>query len=155
MATRSLDIGCVRVTERFLRDDPPRREELQAARAAVAGELTRARAELPALNAESLLVGLAGTVSTLASLELGVAEYDRNVIHHAVLRRQDVERWLDTLASESAKERLGHPGMVEGREDVIVGGTLVLAEVMAVFRHDWCLVSEDDILDGLAASLLR
>jgi exopolyphosphatase/guanosine-5'-triphosphate,3'-diphosphate pyrophosphatase len=121
----------------------------------VARALTLARGTLPALLPEGLLVGLAGTVSTLASLQLGVAEYDRTRIHHAVLVRDDVERWLHTLAGESAKARLAHPGMVEGREDVIVGGAIVLAEVMAAFGRSSCLVSEDDILDGLAADLLR
>jgi exopolyphosphatase/guanosine-5'-triphosphate,3'-diphosphate pyrophosphatase len=155
VVTRSLDIGCVRVTERFLHHDPPRPDEISAARAAVAGDLAKARGALPALVPEGLLVGLAGTVSTLAGLQLGLAAYDRARIHHAVLGRVDVERWLHTLAGESAKARLTHPGMVEGREDVIVGGAIVLAEVMAAFGRASCLVSEDDILDGLAADLLR
>jgi exopolyphosphatase/guanosine-5'-triphosphate,3'-diphosphate pyrophosphatase len=154
VATRSLDIGCVRVTERFLSHDPPQPGELSAARAAIASELAAARGVLPPLLPEGLLVGLAGTVSTLACLQLGVAEYDRSRIHHAVLGRDDVERWLHTLGGESAKARLAHPGMVEGREDVIVGGAIVLAEVMAAFGRASCLVSEDDILDGLAADLL-
>ncbi|HEX3334208.1 MAG TPA: DUF501 domain-containing protein [Acidimicrobiales bacterium] len=152
--TQSLDIGCVRVTERSLRHDPPLPEEVSAARAAVAAQLATARAALPALDPDGLLVGLAGTVSTLASLQLGLADYDRALIHHAVLRRADVERWLLALAAEPAEERLAHPGMVEGREDVIVAGAIILAEVMAVFGHETCLVSEDDILDGLAHSLL-
>ena len=155
VATRSLDIGCVRVTERFLSHDPPRRDELAAARAAVADQLALARGALPALLPEGLLVGLAGTVSTLACLQLGAAVYDRNRIHHTVLWRDDIERWLHTLARESAKSRLAHPGMIEGREDVIVGGAVVLAEVMVAFDRASCLVSEDDILDGLAADLLR
>ena len=153
VVTRSLDIGCVRVTERFLRRDPPRPNELSAARAAVAVELEMARAAMPALSPGGVVVGLAGTVSTLACLQLGVAEYDRDRIHHAVLGRDDVEKWLRTLAGEATEARLTHPGMVKGREDVIVGGIVVLAEVMAAFGRVRCLVSEDDILDGLAASL--
>ncbi|HLX88820.1 MAG TPA: hypothetical protein VKR22_10255, partial [Acidimicrobiales bacterium] len=66
----------------------------------------------------------------------------------------EVRRWLDVLSSESAAARLRRPGLVEGREDVIVGGVLVLACVMAEFERRRCLVSEDDILDGLAASLM-
>jgi exopolyphosphatase/guanosine-5'-triphosphate,3'-diphosphate pyrophosphatase len=155
VVTRSLEIGCVRVTERYLLHDPPCAEEISEARAAVGNELESARAELPALRPNGLLVGLAGTVSTLACLRLGVAVYERERIHHSVLSREDVERWLHTLAAERAASRLEHHGMVRGREDVIVGGIIVLAEVMAIFERDECLVSEDDILDGLAASLLR
>jgi exopolyphosphatase/guanosine-5'-triphosphate,3'-diphosphate pyrophosphatase len=154
VATRSLDVGCVRVTERFLRHDPPRPEEVDEARTAIEKDLVRARDELPTLSTDSLLIGLAGTVSTLSSLVHGIATYDRSAVHHSTLSREDVERWLSILRDEKAKARLAHPGMVEGREDVIVGGAVVLAAVMSVFERDRCLVSEDDILDGMASDLL-
>jgi exopolyphosphatase/guanosine-5'-triphosphate,3'-diphosphate pyrophosphatase len=149
----SFDMGCVRVTERFFPGDPPSAGELAEARAAVVGELRRARRSLPPLSAGGLLVGLAGTVSTLAALERRLPSYDRAQIHHFVLSRAVVEGWLQRLASEDRRARLVRPGMVEGRADVIVGGVLVLALVMACFDRDQCLVSEDDILDGLVASL--
>ena len=152
-AAVSLDVGCVRVTERFLGHDPPLATELAEARRSVRALVTGARAALPPLTGDSLLVGLAGTVSTLAMLEQGLARYDRARVHHAVLGRSQVAWWLDALSGEGAAARLARPGMVEGRQDVIVGGVLVLAEVMAVFDRDRCLVSEDDILDGLVASL--
>jgi exopolyphosphatase/guanosine-5'-triphosphate,3'-diphosphate pyrophosphatase len=154
VSIRSLDIGCVRVTERFLVHDPPSPVDVARARGALGELVTSARDGLPRLAPDSLLVGLAGTVSTLASLEQGVAVYDRGRIHHAQLSRDDVERWLHVLASEDSRARLARPGMAEGREDVIVGGVLILAVVMEVFGRDLCLVSEDDILDGLAADLL-
>jgi exopolyphosphatase/guanosine-5'-triphosphate,3'-diphosphate pyrophosphatase len=154
VATRSLDIGCVRVSERFFAQDPPPREVMQQARQAVTDVIDGARRVLPALQPDSLLVGLAGTVSTLASLAQGVEVYERARIHHTRLSRRDVERWLHVLASEDSVSRLARPGMDEGREDVIVGGVLILAVVMSVFDLGDCLVSEDDILDGLAASLL-
>ena len=100
------------------------------------------------------LVGLAGTVSTLASLQLGMAEYDRDRIHHCVLSAGEVEGWLRRLAAEPAGARLARPGMVPGREDVIVGGAMVLGAVMTRFGFAECLVSEADILDGLIASQL-
>ena len=153
--TCSLDIGCVRVSERFLRHDPPRADELSAARAAVAEELDRARGALPTLGPQGLLIGLAGTVSALAGMQQGVSEYDRARIHHSVLRQDEVEHWLAVLATETAKERLAHPGLDEGREDVIVGGAIILAQAMVTFGRARCLVSEDDILDGMAAGLLR
>jgi exopolyphosphatase / guanosine-5'-triphosphate,3'-diphosphate pyrophosphatase len=154
LATRSLDIGCVRVSERFLRHDPPRPDELAAARAFVSEQVISARDVLPSVPPSGVLVGLAGTVSTIASLAGGIAVYDRARIHHAVLWRDEVERWVTVLSSETSRERLARPGMVEGREDVIVGGVLILAVVMEAFDCERCLVSEDDILDGLAATLL-
>ncbi len=154
VSIRSLDIGCVRVSERFLRRDPPGPEDMIRARAAVREEIMAAQGGLPPLAPESILVGLAGTVSTLACLEHGIAVYDRRRVHHTQLTQDGVERWLRVLAADDTRARLAHPGMVEGREDVIVGGVLVLAVVMEVFGRDRCLVSEDDILDGLAAELL-
>lgn len=154
VSTRSLDIGCVRVSERFFHSDPPSRDELESARRMVESEVHAVREALPVVGPDALFVGLAGTVSTLSCLEQGVAAYDRARIHHSVLPKTTVDRWLDVLSTEHAGARLNHPGMVKGREDVIVGGTLVLAVVMTCFDLDSCLVSEDDILDGLAATLL-
>ena len=154
IATNSLDIGCVRVTERFLLHDPPDQDELAAARAEVRAQVATAQSHLPSIPAEALLIGLAGTVSTLAALQYEVPNYDRSLIHHAVLERSAVDRWLRILAAELASSRLSHPGMAEGRQDVIVGGVLILAVVMEVFGQSRCLVSEDDILDGLVFDLL-
>ncbi len=148
----SLDIGCVRVTERFLCHDPPLPEELAKARAFVETALTDARSRLSELAAGGV-VGLAGTVSTLVSLEKGIEGYRRSQVHHAVMTRTQVQDWLGLLSSEDREARLGRRGMVRGREDVIVGGVLILAAVMDVFDRGFCLASEDDILDGLAASV--
>jgi exopolyphosphatase / guanosine-5'-triphosphate,3'-diphosphate pyrophosphatase len=153
VAAISLDVGCVRLSERYLAHDPPRAQELASARAVVDAALDRARAVVPALDPGGLLVGLAGTVSALASLAQGLAEYDRDRIHHFELSRRDVAQWLALLAADDRAERLARPGMVPGREDVIVGGVLVLDAVMAGFDRERCLVSEDDILDGLVASV--
>jgi exopolyphosphatase / guanosine-5'-triphosphate,3'-diphosphate pyrophosphatase len=152
----SLDLGCVRLTERFLHHDPPAGDELEAAVAAIATELDRALVEVPALEdaPNRRLVGLAGTVSTLAALEYDVAAYDRDRLHHSVLPLATVGRWCATLAAEPSAARARRPGMVPGREDVIVGGVLVLREVMVRLGADECLVSESDILDGLAMTLL-
>jgi exopolyphosphatase / guanosine-5'-triphosphate,3'-diphosphate pyrophosphatase len=155
VAIRSLDMGCVRVSERFLHHDPPSPEDMTTARASVKEEIVAARAALPALEPDGLVVGLAGTVSTLVCLKRGISVYDRARVHHAELRGDDVERWLKILSSEDARARMKRPGMTEGRQDVIVGGVLVLAVVMEVFGADLCLVSEDDILDGMAADLLE
>ena len=149
----SMDVGCVRVTERFLLHDPPLSSELERARAAVDADLDAARRGLPSLMPGGLLIGLAGTVSTLAALDQGLASYERAAVHHAVLPRAAVIGWLRRLAGEDSRSRLARPGMVPGRADVIVGGVLILDAVMAAFDRASCLVSEDDILDGLVASL--
>jgi exopolyphosphatase / guanosine-5'-triphosphate,3'-diphosphate pyrophosphatase len=156
LASVSLDIGCVRLTERFLRGDPPGVDEVQAAVAAIAAELDRATEVIPALarpDAGRRLVGLAGTVSSLVSLELGLADYDRDRIHHAILTRAAVDRWCDVLGSEPVAQRARRAGLPEGRQDVIFGGALVLREVMDRFGFEQCTASESDILDGLVRSL--
>jgi exopolyphosphatase / guanosine-5'-triphosphate,3'-diphosphate pyrophosphatase len=154
LGTVSLDVGCVRVTERFFHHDPPLATELAEARHTVESQLTAASTMLPPLAPGGLLIGLAGTVSTLASLDRRLEHYERAAIHHVVLSRPTVAHWLGTLAAEDRHARLVRPGMVEGRADVIVGGVLILDAVMATLDRDECLVSEDDILDGLVASLL-
>ena len=154
LAAVSLQLGCVRVSERFLRSDPPSEDELAAAGAEVARQLESAVAAHPRFAEARRLVGLAGTVSTLASLQLGLAEYDRDRIHHSVLSDADVRGLFRTLARDTGAARLARPGMVPGREDVIVGGAMILDAVMTRFGFTRCLVSEADILDGLVASQL-
>jgi exopolyphosphatase / guanosine-5'-triphosphate,3'-diphosphate pyrophosphatase len=150
----SLQIGCVRVTERYLDSDPPTASELVSAESAVGKVLDEAIAEHPRLLGARRLVGLAGTITTLAALRVGLAEYDRAQIHHSSLTEADVANWYRTLASEDRSARLDRAGMVAGREDVIVAGAMILAAVMTRLDFDECVVSEADILDGLVASQL-
>jgi exopolyphosphatase/guanosine-5'-triphosphate,3'-diphosphate pyrophosphatase len=153
LAAVTLDMGCVRVSERFFDHDPPLDGELDAARLFIYGELRRSAEALPPLEPGGLMIGLAGTVSTVAALQQQLATYRRAALHHAVLRDDEVRSWLAALSGEDRAARLARPGMVEGRADVIVGGVLILAAVMEHFARTTCLVSEDDILDGLVASL--
>lgn len=148
----SLQLGCVRITERFLHSDPPTLAELSAADDEINAQLARTLIEHPRFAEVRTLVGLAGTVSTLASLELGLAVYDRDRIHHALLSADSVHAWAHLLSEESTAERLDRPGMVSGREDVIAGGARILDGVMRRLGTAACLVSEADILDGLVAS---
>ena len=154
LAAVSLQLGCVRLSERFLTDDPPTGAELSAAAEEVATQLGSAVAAHPRYRETRRLVGLAGTVSTLASVHRQLAEYDRDLVHHTVLTAVDVGHWCRELAADTAAQRLARPGMMPGRQDVIVGGALILDEVMSQLGFDECLVSEADILDGLVASLL-
>ena len=154
LVTVSLQLGCVRVSERYLTTDPPTADQMGAAEAEVRGRLESAIAKHPRLLEPRRLIGLAGTVSTLVSLQLAMVEYDRDRVHHSVLSAVDVERWYHALSVEDRNARLGRQGMVPGREDVIVGGAMILALVMNRLGLTECLVSEADILDGLVASQL-
>ena len=153
----SLQLGCVRLTERFLTSDPPTSDQTVATRIAIADALTWGEQQMPellALKAPRRLVGLAGTVSTLASLKLGLAEYDVDMLHHATLSLAEVVDLCDMLATLSAAERTGLVGMVPGRADVILGGALVLEVVAARYQCPEVIVSEKDILDGIVLSML-
>ena len=150
----SVEVGCVRVTERFLAHDPPLADELDAARRAVSGAAADAAEALGVSNPPGALIGLAGTVSTLAMLDGDLDTYSRRSVHHRRISAAAVRRWCATLAAESATQRRRRPAVEPGRADVIVGGVLVLDVVMERFSTPWCLASEDDILDGLAASVL-
>jgi exopolyphosphatase/guanosine-5'-triphosphate,3'-diphosphate pyrophosphatase len=150
----SLDIGCVRVTEQFLESDPPAPEELSNAVATVRDLVADVPRVVPGAAEARTLIGLAGTVTTVAAVEQGLPEYDPERIHHFVLTRQAAEDVFRTLATESAAERAHNPGLEPGRVDVIVGGAIVLVSVLRVLGFDEVLVSEADILDGLVRSQL-
>jgi exopolyphosphatase / guanosine-5'-triphosphate,3'-diphosphate pyrophosphatase len=140
--SESLDVGCVRITERFLRSDPPSRPELAGAGAYV-------RSLLPRLEAKSA-IGVAGTVTTLATLDLGDAEYDPARTHGHRLALSSVEAQLERLAAMTTEERLAVPGIEPGRAPVIVAGIVVLREVMNAYELDEIEASERDILHGAA-----
>jgi exopolyphosphatase / guanosine-5'-triphosphate,3'-diphosphate pyrophosphatase len=138
----SLDVGCVRVTERFLRSDPPSTPELAAAGGYV-------RSLLPALEPRSA-IGVAGTVTTVATLDLGLGEYDPDRVHGHRIPRESVERELARLAAMPLEERLAVPGIEPGRAPVIVAGLVVLREVLAAYDLPEIEASERDILHGAA-----
>lgn len=149
----SLDVGCVRMTEKYLLSDPPRAEELSQCISVLGLYFDDVLREIPQVEQARRLVGLAGTVSTTAAIDQGLAVYDRDRIHHYVLTKPAVEDIFRGLATETRAERLENPGLEEGRVDVIVGGLCVLVKAMRSLGFDECLVSEADILDGLVASL--
>jgi exopolyphosphatase/guanosine-5'-triphosphate,3'-diphosphate pyrophosphatase len=156
-ASCSMQLGCVRVSERALGSGVVSNESDIAARHMIDAAIERAFAHVPAFEevvGHVRLVGLAGTVSTLAQLDGELATYDRASVHHRVLDRFCVERWRRTLARETPRERLAHPGMVKGREDVLTAGLYILEAVMDRLHVNELLTSENDILDGIAQSLL-
>ena len=150
----SVDMGCVRITEKFLHADPPTPLELSQAVSVVHAHLEDVVRELPAVRAAARLVGLAGTITTMAAVEIGLQVYEPDRIHHFVLTRAAAEDVFRTLATEARADRIHNPGLEEARADVIVGGAVILVTIMRHFDFDHCLVSESDILDGLAHTLL-
>ncbi len=148
----SVAMGCVRTTEQYLASDPPAPEELSVAISAVRDELADVARALPAAQDARTLIGLAGTVTTVAAVEMGLARYDRDAIHHFRLTHAAAEDVFRTLSTEPAEQRRQNPGLEPGRADVIVGGNVILVAIMRFFGFDELLVSESDILDGLVLS---
>ncbi len=138
----SLDVGCVRVTERFLASDPPTSDELGAAARHV-------REILPVRPARAA-IGVAGTVTTLATLDLGDDEYDPQRTHGHRLSRAAVDGQLLRLSAMTLEQRLAVPGIEPGRAPVIVAGAVILREILAAYDLPEIEVSERDILHGAA-----
>jgi exopolyphosphatase / guanosine-5'-triphosphate,3'-diphosphate pyrophosphatase len=151
----SVDVGCVRMTEKFLEHDPPQPEELTTCISFIDAHLEDVAREIPAVADARTLVGLAGTITTVAAVEIGLAVYDRDRIHHFHLTRDAAEDVFRTLATEPYDRRIHNPGLEKARADVIVGGCCVLVALFRRFGFDEMIVSEADILDGLALSLLE
>ena len=148
----SINVGCVRMTEKYLHGDPPGPDELTNCIGEVMQHLEDVSREVPSVGSAARFVGLAGTVTNAAAVEIGLATYDRDAIHHFVLTKDAAEDVFRTLATESLEDRKHNPGLEEQRADVIVGGMCVLVSVFRYFGFDECLVSEADILDGLVMS---
>ncbi|HEV8688571.1 MAG TPA: Ppx/GppA phosphatase family protein [Gaiellaceae bacterium] len=141
-ARASLDIGSVRMTERFLRQDPPAREELDACAEYV-------RAQLPGRDVERA-IGVAGTITTLAALDLGLEEYDAERVHGHHLSRDGLERQLERLAALPLEERRRVPALEPERAPVIVGGAVIVREILDRYGLGGLTASERDLLDGAA-----
>ena len=153
----SLQLGCVRLTERLLADDPPTPAQLAAARETVDGALDHADTVLDEqgvhLRDAASLIAVAGTATTLAALHLGLDAYQERHIHGTWLPAAALHQLTARLASLTAEERAELGPMQPGREDVIHGGALVLDRVVERYGFDPVIVSESDNLDGLVASL--
>jgi exopolyphosphatase / guanosine-5'-triphosphate,3'-diphosphate pyrophosphatase len=150
---RSFDVGCVRLTEKHLASDPPAPEELSNAIAEAVAWFDDLLREVPGAAAARTVVGLAGTISTVAAVEIGLAEYRREAIHHFHLTREAIEDVFRTLATERLADRIHNPGLEAARADVIVGGCCALVAFVRTLGIDEVLVSESDILEGLVLSL--
>ena len=149
---RSVNIGCVRLTERHLHADPPRPAEIAATTADIDAALREAAASVPVARARTL-VGLAGSVTTVAAIALGLPGYDSARIHHSRVSADRVHQIALELLAMTRAERAAIPVMHPGRVDVIGAGALILDRIMDRFGFTEVLVSEHDILDGIAWSL--
>jgi exopolyphosphatase/guanosine-5'-triphosphate,3'-diphosphate pyrophosphatase len=151
-SSRSVDVGCVRLTERHLRDDPPSPGQVAAAVSDVNAAIDQV-GEVVGIDAGRTLVGLAGSVTTVVALALGLTEYDAARIHHARVGATQVTAITTRLLAASRAERAAMPVMHPGRVDVIAAGALVLDSIMRRCGFDEVVASEHDILDGIAYSL--
>jgi exopolyphosphatase/guanosine-5'-triphosphate,3'-diphosphate pyrophosphatase len=153
-AAHSVDIGCVRLTERHLHGDPPSPEEIRRAEDDIRAALREVTAEVPVGDAMSL-VGLAGSVTTVAALALELPAYDADAIHGSRISVDAVRAVTADLLTATRERRAAMPVMHPGRVDVIGAGALVLRVLMDEFGMGEVIVSEHDILDGIALRLAR
>ncbi|GII52929.1 hydrolase [Planotetraspora thailandica] len=149
----SVDIGCVRLTERHLKGDPPDQATVEAAIADIEAAMDRVEAVVPVRRARTL-VGLAGSVTTVAGIALGLPDYDPAKIHHSRVPAHEVHEISARLLGMTHDERAAIPVMHPGRVDVIGAGALILDRIVARYGFDEVVVSEHDILDGIAWSLV-
>jgi exopolyphosphatase / guanosine-5'-triphosphate,3'-diphosphate pyrophosphatase len=152
-AAISTQMGSVRLTERHVPHDPPTEQEVDSIRTEVTRVLDQVDAAVPVREARTM-VAVAGTSTTFRAIDLDLDRYDPDRIHRSRLTRSAAEGILERLEGMTTAERAELPVMAPGREDVIVAGGVILVEVMRRWRFEEAVVSETDILDGLALELL-
>jgi exopolyphosphatase / guanosine-5'-triphosphate,3'-diphosphate pyrophosphatase len=150
----STQMGSVRLTERVAPSDPPAPEDLRRFEDLIREHLEVVEQAVPVRDGRTL-VAVAGTATTLQACALGLTRYDLDLIHRSRLTLADAERTLHELASMTNETRAAIPVMPKGRGDVIVAGAAILVQAMRRFGYEEALVSETDILDGLALELLN
>ena len=153
-AARSVDIGCVRMTERHILGDHPGGAVIVSALADIDAAIAIAAAEVPVADAHTF-VAVAGSATTVAAHALGLAAYDRDAIHRTRLSYEQVSAASSDFLRLTAAERAALPYMHPGRVDVIPAGALILRRIMEVCDFSEVLISEHDILDGIAWSIPR
>ncbi len=153
-SARSVNIGCVRMSERHFANDPATTEQVELARTDIQAAIAIAAAEVPITKAKTL-VAVAGTATTVAAAALELAEYDRYAIHLARISASQVHDTSAMFLTRNREERLALGYMHPGRVDVIGAGSLVLSEIMKATGATEFVASESDILDGMARSLVQ
>ena len=153
LAAISVNIGSVRLTERHLHDDPPAADQIAGAIADIDAALDAAARTVPVTDA-STLVGVAGSVTTVAAIALGLTSYDPSLTHHARLSAGRVHELTERLLGESRSQRAANGAIHPGRVDVIAAGSLILDRVLERYGFAELVVSEHDVLDGIAWSMV-
>jgi exopolyphosphatase / guanosine-5'-triphosphate,3'-diphosphate pyrophosphatase len=153
-AAHSVNIGCVRMSERHFASDPATPEQIEAARADIQAAIAQAAAVVPITKAKTL-VAVAGTATTVAAAALDLPEYDRYAIHLSRISAQQTHNAATMFATKTREQRISLGYMHPGRVDVIAAGSLVLSEIMKATGATEFVASESDILDGMAFSLAR
>jgi len=155
LQSHSIDVGAVRMTERHLRHDPPQPEELLNAIGEVEDFFEDVLRTNPSIKHVRQIIGTAGTIVTIAAIEIGQQVFDANELHGFTLTRDAIEDVFRTLATEPLADRLHNPGLPPERADVIVGGCCVLVALMRSLNANELIVSTNNILDGVCAELLN
>ena len=153
-AARSVNIGCVRMSERHFKNDPPTQSEIEGAREDIKNAITLAAEVVPIKSAKTL-VAVAGTATTVAAAALNLEKYDSELIHLAKISAKETRRVSDWLLTLTRQERSDLGYMHLGRVDVIAAGSLVLAEIIEATGLTNFIASENDILDGMVWSMLN
>ena len=153
-AARSVNIGCVRMSERHFANDPATPAQIELARTDIQAAIAQAAAEVPITQAKTL-VAVAGTATTVAAAALDLSEYDRYAIHLARISATQVHDASAMFLTSNREQRLALGYMHPGRVDVIAAGALVLSEIMKATGATEFVASESDILDGMARSLVK
>ena len=153
-AARSVNIGCVRMTERHFATDPVTTQQIELARTDIQAAIAQAAAIVPITQAKTL-VAVAGTATTVAAAALNLPEYDRYAIHLSRISAQQTHDAATMFATSTREQRLALGYMHPGRVDVIAAGSLVLSEIIRATGASEFVASESDILDGMAFSLAR
>ncbi len=152
LVSKSLNIGCVRMTERHLHSDPPTQHEIEATISDIDNQIELIHRTI-SINPETTFIGLAGSVTTVAAMAMGLNDYDADLIHGSVVSIEEVDAVTDELLHMTRAQRAELRFMHHGRVDVIGGGALVLRESMRILGFNQVLVSEKDLLDGVVLSL--
>jgi exopolyphosphatase/guanosine-5'-triphosphate,3'-diphosphate pyrophosphatase len=153
-AARSVNIGCVRMTERHFASDPVTTAQIELSRTDIQAAIAQAAAIVPIAKAKTL-VAVAGTATTVAAAALNLPKYDRYAIHLSRISAQQTHDAATMFATKTREQRLSLGYMHPGRVDVIAAGSLVLSEIMKATGAAEFVASESDILDGMAFSLAR
>ena len=154
ISAKSVNIGCVRMSERHLLSQPPAMDQIASAIVDIDIAITQAAVSVP-INSAKSLIAVAGTATTVAAAALNLSKYDRDAIHLSKISADKVHKVAQMFQSMNKNEISALPYMHEGRADVITAGSLVLSRVMAATGAVEFVASESDILDGMAFSLIN